>query len=51
MGKQTTISIRLLLAAQSSQIFRLGSGRPAIAAFTIGKLVVSMIGVTIGSID
>ena len=36
---------------QSSQIFRMGSGRPAFAAFMIDKMVVSTIDVTIGSID
>jgi len=36
---------------QSSRIFRLGSGRPTIAAFTIDKMIVSTIDLTIGTID
>jgi hypothetical protein len=36
---------------QSSQIFRLGSGRLAMAAFTTEKKVVSTIDVTIARID
>jgi len=36
---------------QSSRIFQLGTGRPAIAVFTIDKMVVAMIDVIIGSIN
>jgi len=36
---------------QSSRIFRLGSGRPAIAVFTIDKMVLSTTDVPIESID